>query len=46
MPLSKCSVCNIKKPRFIKELEAIGLVSSLEIKTPFSKIPLVGFLLS
>ena len=34
------------KSRFIKEQEASGLVSSLGIKTPLSKIPLVGILLS
>ena len=31
---SKCSVCGIKKSRFIKEQEAKGLLSNLEIKTP------------
>ena len=30
---------------FIKEQEASGLLSSLGIKTPFSKTPLVGPLL-
>ena len=37
---SKCSVCGIKKSRFIKEQEAKDLLSNLEIKTPLSKIPL------
>ena len=36
----KCSVCRIKKLRFIKEQEAKGLLSNLGIKTPLSKIPL------
>ena len=43
--LSKCAVCNNKKSRFIKEQEASGLLSSLGINTPLSKIPLVGPLL-
>ena len=29
---SKCSVCGIKNSRFIKEQEAIGLLSNLGIK--------------
>ena len=28
MPLSKCAVCESKKLKFIKEQEAIGLLSS------------------
>ena len=43
--LSKCAVCNNKKSRFIKEQEASGLLSTLGINTPLSKIPLVGPLL-
>ena len=43
--LSKCGVCDSKKPKFIKEQEANGLLSSLGIKTTLSKIPLVGPLL-
>ena len=41
---SKCSVCWIKKSRFIKEQEAKGLLSNLGIKTPSSKIPLLNVL--
>ena len=41
---SKCSVCGIKKSRFIKEQEAKGLLSNLGIKTPISKIPLLNVL--
>ena len=37
---SKCSVCGIKKPRFVKEQEAKGLLSNLGIKTTLSEIPL------
>ena len=36
----KCSVCEIKKSRFVKEHEAKDLLSNLGIKTPLSKIPL------
>ena len=35
---SKCSVCGTKKSRFVKEQDAKGLLSSLGIKTPLSKI--------
>ena len=35
----------LKKSKFIKKPEASGLLSSLGIKTPLSKIPLVGPLL-
>ena len=41
---SKCSVCGIKKSRFVKEQEANGLLSSLRIKTPLSKIPSLNVL--
>ena len=40
---SKCSVCETKKSRFVKEQGAKGLLSNLEIKTPLSKIPLLIF---
>ena len=45
MILSKFAVCDSKKSKFIKEQEASGLLSSLGIKTPLIKIPLVGTLL-
>ena len=38
MLLSKCEVCNSKKSKFIKQQEASGLLSNLEIKTPLKKI--------
>ena len=41
---SKCSVCGIKKSRFVKKQEAKGLLSNLGIKTPLSKIPLLNVL--
>ena len=40
--LSKCAVCDSKKLKFIKQQEASGLLSSLGIKTPLSKIPFLG----
>ena len=45
MLLSKCTVCDSKKSKFIKEQEGSGLSSSLGIKTPLSKVLLVGLLL-
>ena len=45
---SKCFyqiVYDIKKSKFIKEQDASELLSSLSIKTPLIKIPLVGSLL-
>ena len=45
MILSKSSVRDSKESKFIKEQEATGLLSSLGMKTPLSKIPLVGPLL-
>ena len=45
MLLAKCVVCNSKKSKFIKEQEASALLSSLGIRAPLSKIPLVGPLL-
>ena len=43
--LSKCAVCNSTKSKFIKKQEATRLLSSIGIRTPFSKIPLLGPLL-
>ena len=42
MLLSKCAVCGNKKSRFMKEQESKGLLSSLGIKTPLNKIPLLN----
>ena len=41
---SKCSVCGIKKSRFVKEQEVKGLLSNLGIKTLLSKIQLLNIL--
>ena len=42
MILSKCAICGSKKSKSIKKQEASGLLSKLGIKTPLSKIPLLG----
>ena len=39
---SKCAICGSKKSNFIKKQEASGLLSKLGIKTPLSKIPILG----
>ena len=38
MILSNCAKCERKKSRFIKNLEAKGLLSNLRIETPLSKV--------
>ena len=43
--LSKCAICGSKKSRFMKEQEAKGLLSSLGLKTPFSRVPLLDYIL-
>ena len=45
MLLPKCAICNSKKSRFIKIQEAKGLLSNLGIKTPSSKVPILGDIL-
>ena len=42
MILSNCAICGSKKSKFFKNQEAKGLLSSLGIRTPLSKIPLLG----
>ena len=41
MILSKCTICGIKKSRFIKNQEAKGLLSNLGVRTPLSKVPVL-----
>ena len=43
---SNCATCNSKKSRFIKEQQAMGILSNLGIKTPLSKVPLLNILFS
>ena len=45
MILSKCAKCGSKKSIFIKNQEAKGLLSNLGIKTPLSKVPILGDIL-
>ena len=45
MILSKCAICGSKKSRFIKNQKAKGLLSNLGIKTPLSKVPILGDIL-
>ena len=42
MILSKCAICGSRKSKFIKKQDAKGKLSSLGIKTPLSKITLLG----
>ena len=43
--LSKCAICGSKKSRFIKNQEAKGLLSNLGVRTPLSKVPILGDIL-
>ena len=45
MLLSNCAICNNKKSRFIKNQEAKGLLSNLGVRTPLSKVPILGDIL-
>ena len=42
MMLSGCDICDSKKSKLIKKQEASGMLSNLDLKTPLSKIPLLG----
>ena len=42
MKLSKCVVCGTKKSRFIKKQKAKELLTTTCIRTPLSKIPILG----
>ena len=42
MILSKCAICGSKKSRFIKNQKAKGLLSNLGVRTPLSKVPILG----
>ena len=45
MVLSKCAKCGSKKSRFIKIQEAKGLLNNLGVRTPLSKVPILGDIL-
>ena len=42
MILSRWAICGSKKSKFIKKEEAKRLLSNLDIRTPLSKIPVLG----
>ena len=42
MILSRCAICGSRKSRFIKNQEAKSLLSNLGIRTPLSKVPILG----
>ena len=45
MLLSKCEIHDNKKSRFIKKQEAKGLLSNLGVRTPLSKVSILGDIL-
>ena len=45
MLLSKCEIYDNKKSRFIKKQEAKGLLSNLGVRTPLSKVSILGDIL-
>ena len=42
MILSKCVIFGSKKSKFIKKQKVKGSLSNLSIRTPLSKIPILG----
>ena len=42
MIISKCAICGSRKSKFINKQEAKRLLSNLGIKTPLSKVPILG----
>ena len=45
MMLSKCAICGSKKLQFFKKQEASIILSSVGIRTPLNKIPVLGDIL-
>ena len=43
--LSKCAIYDSKKSRLIKNQEAKELLSILGVRTPLSKVPILGSIL-
>ena len=39
---SKCAACGSKKSKFMKEQESEGLLSSVGVRTPLIKVPLLN----
>ena len=42
MVLSKRAICDSKKSRLMKNQEAKGLLNNLGVRTPLSKVPILG----
>ena len=42
MILSKCPICGSRKSKFITKQEASGILSSVSIRKPLSKISVLG----
>ena len=45
MMLSKYNICGSKKSKFIKKQEASRVLSSVDIRTPLNKIPVLSDIL-
>ena len=45
MVLSKCAICGNQESRFIKNQEAKGLLTKLNLRTPLSKVPVLDHIL-
>ena len=45
MTLSKGATCGSKKSKFIKNQEVKGILSNLGLRTPLSKVPILGDIL-
>ena len=45
MVLSKCAIYDSKKSRLSENQEAKGLLSNLGVRTPLSKVPILGDIL-
>ena len=40
---SNCAICDSKKSKFIKEQQAMGILSNFDIITPLSKVPIIKY---
>ena len=45
MVLSKYAICDSKKSKIVKNQKAKGLLSNLSVRTPLSKLPVLGDIL-
>ena len=45
MVLSKCAICGSKNSTFVENQEAKGLLSNLDVRTPLSKVLILGDIL-